>query len=378
MKIPFNKPFLAGNEIEYIKEAVSSGKISGDGNFSRKCQSFFESSYGFKKILLTTSCTDALEMASLLCDISPGDEVILPSYTFVSTANAFALRGANLVFADSMKDIPNIDPAEIKKLITPKTKAIVVVHYGGIACMMDEIMALAREHKIFVIEDAAQAVDSYYRGKALGSIGDLAAFSFHETKNIICGEGGMIVVNRDDMIRRAEIIREKGTNRAAFFRAEVEEYNWVDIGSSFLPSEINAAYLWGQLEHLGEIQEKRLLLWNTYYERLKHLEEKGFIRLPVIPEYATNNAHIFYFITRNQEERTALAEFLKLNDVVAVFHYLSLHRSPYYSKRHGKRKLTNADMYSDQLLRLPLFFEMNLEMVDAVITLTERFYSKKS
>jgi dTDP-4-amino-4,6-dideoxygalactose transaminase len=244
--------------------------------------------------------------------------------------------------------------------------------------MMDEIMALAREHKIFVIEDAAQAVDSYYRGKALGSIGDLAAFSFHETKNIICGEGGMIVVNRDDMIRRAEIIREKGTNRAAFFRAEVEEYNWVDIGSSFLPSEINAAYLWGQLEHLGEIQEKRLLLWNTYYERLKHLEEKGFIRLPVIPEYATNNAHIFYFITRNQEERTALAEFLKLNDVVAVFHYLSLHRSPYYSKRHGKRKLANADMYSDQLLRLPLFFEMNLEMVDAVITLTERFYSKKS
>lgn len=378
MKIPFNKPFLAGNEIEYIKEAVSSGKISGDGNFSRKCQSFFESSYGFKKTLLTTSCTDALEMASLLCDISPGDEVILPSYTFVSTANAFALRGANLVFADSVKDIPNIDPAEIKKLITPKTKAIVVVHYGGIACMMDEIMALAREHKIFVIEDAAQAVDSYYRGKALGSIGDLAAFSFHETKNIICGEGGMIVVNRDDMIRRAEIIREKGTNRAAFFRAEVEEYNWVDIGSSFLPSEINAAYLWGQLEHLGEIQEKRLLLWNTYYERLKHLEEKGFIRLPVIPEYATNNAHIFYFITRNQEERTALAEFLKLNDVVAVFHYLSLHRSPYYSKRHGKRKLINADMYSDQLLRLPLFFEMNLEMVDAVITLTERFYSKKS
>lgn len=375
--IPFNKPFLAGNEIEYIKEAVRSGKISGDGSFSKKCQSFFESEYGFKKALLTTSCTDALEMTSLLCDITPGDEVILPSYTFVSTANAFALRGAKLVFADSMPDIPNIDPREIKKLITEKTKAIVIVHYGGISCMMDEIMAMAREHKIFVIEDAAQAIDSRYNGVALGSIGDFGAFSFHETKNVICGEGGMITVNRDDMIKRAEIIREKGTNRAAFFRAEVEEYNWVDIGSSFLPSEINAAYLWGQLEHLGEIQEKRLLLWTTYYERLKHLEDKNFIQLPVIPGYASNNAHIFYFITRSQQERTELAEFLKLNDVVAVFHYLSLHRSPYYAKKHGRRKLPNADMYSDRLLRLPLFFEMNLEMVENVITLIERFFSKK-
>lgn len=377
MKIPFNKPFLAGNEIEYIKEAVRSGKISGDGKYSKKCQSFFENEYGFKKALLTTSCTDALEMTSLLCDIAPGDEVILPSYTFVSTANAFALRGAKLVFADSMPDIPNIDPGEIKKLITEKTKAIVVVHYGGIACMMDEIMAIAKVHGIFVIEDAAQAVDSYYKSKPLGSIGDFGAFSFHETKNVICGEGGMITVNRDDMTKRAEIIREKGTNRAAFFRAEVEEYNWVDIGSSFLPSEINAAYLWGQLEHLGEIQEKRLLLWNTYYERLKHLEDKGFIQLPVIPAYASNNAHIFYFITRSQQERTELAEYLKLNDVVAVFHYLSLHRSPYYAQKHGRRKLPNADMYSDRLLRLPIFFEMNLEMVETVISLTERFFSNK-
>jgi len=377
MKIPFNKPFLAGNEIDYIIEAVKSGKISGDGIFSKKCQSFFETNYGFKKTLLTTSCTDALEMTSLLCDIAPGDEVILPSYTFVSTANAFALRGAKLVFADSMDDLPNIDPGEIEKLITPKTKAIVVVHYGGIACMMDEIMSIARKNNLFVIEDAAQAIDSFYNGKPLGSIGDLAAFSFHETKNVICGEGGMISVNRDEMIKRAEIIREKGTNRAAFFRAEVEEYNWVDIGSSFLPSEINAAYLWGQLEHLGEIQEKRLLLWNTYYDRLKHIDEKGFIKLPVIPGYATNNAHIFYFITRSQDERTELAEFLKLNDVVAVFHYLSLHKSPYYTKKHGKRELPNADKYSDTLLRLPLFFEMNLEMVETVITLIERFFSKK-
>lgn len=377
MKIPFNKPFLAGNEIDYIIEAVKSGKISGDGDYSKKCQLFFETNYGFKKTLLTTSCTDALEMTSLLCDIAPGDEVILPSYTFVSTANAFALRGAKLVFADSMDDLPNIDPGEIEKLITPRTIAIVVVHYGGIACMMDEIMSIARKNNIFVIEDAAQAIDSYYKGKALGSIGDLAAFSFHETKNVICGEGGMIAVNRENMIKRAEIIREKGTNRAAFFRAEVEEYNWVDIGSSFLPSEINAAYLWGQLEHLGEIQEKRLLLWNTYFNRLKHLEESGLIELPAIPGYAANNAHIFYFITRSQDERTELAEFLRQNDVIAVFHYLSLHRSPYYAKKHGKRKLPNADKYTDTLLRLPLFFEMNLEMVERVVTLIEEFYNNK-
>lgn len=243
--------------------------------------------------------------------------------------------------------------------------------------MMDEIMSMARKNNVFVIEDAAQAIDSYYKGRALGSIGDLAAFSFHETKNVICGEGGMIAVNRDEMIKRAEIIREKGTNRAAFFRAEVEEYNWVDIGSSFLPSEINAAYLWGQLEHLDEIQEKRLLLWNTYFKRLKHLEERGLIEIPVIPGYAANNAHIFYFITRSQDERTELAEFLRQNDVIAVFHYLSLHRSPFYAKKHGKRKLPNADKYTDTLLRLPLFFEMNLEMVERVVTLIEEFYSKK-
>ena len=377
IKIPFNKPFIAGNEIEYIKEAVSSGKISGDGMFSKKCQQFFEKNYGFKKTLLTTSCTDALEMASLLCEINPGDEVILPSYTFVSTANAFALRGAKLVFADSMENIPNINPAELEKLISPATKVVVTVHYGGIACMMDEIMAIAKKNNVYIIEDAAQAVDSFYKGKPLGSIGELGAFSFHETKNIICGEGGMIAVNRDELIKRAEIIREKGTNRAAFFRAEVEEYNWVDIGSSFLPSEILAAYLWGQLEHLAEIQEKRLLLWNTYYERLKPLTDKGFITLPVIPDYATNNAHIFYFLTRDLEERQKLAEYLKDNGVIAVFHYLSLHRSPYYSKKHGKRKLPNADKYSDTLLRLPLFFEMNLDMVDAVVSMIEKFYSGK-
>lgn len=372
--IPFNKPFIAGNEIEYIKEAVSSGKISGDGDFSKKCQAFFEKKYKFKKTLLTTSCTDALEMAAILCDISPGDEVILPSYTFVSTANAFALRGAKLVFADSLSDLPNIDPAEIERLITAKTRAIVVVHYGGIACMMDEIMDIARANNLFVIEDAAQAIDSYYKGKPLGSIGQLAAFSFHETKNIISGEGGMIVINDQGMLKRAEIIREKGTNRAAFFRAEVEEYNWVDIGSSFLPSEIIAAYLWGQLEHLTEIQEKRLVLWNAYYEKLKDLNNIGIIKLPKIPDYASNNAHIFYFLTRNPDERTQLVKYLKSRGVIAVFHYLSLHRSPYYLKKHGKRSLPNADNYSDTLLRLPLFFDMNLDMVDSVVSMILDFY----
>ena len=373
--IPFNKPFLAGNEIEYIKEAVSTGKISGDGIFSRKCQDFFEKRYGFNKTLLTASCTDALEMAALLCNIAPGDEVILPSYTFVSTANAFALRGAKLVFADSMTSLPNIDPTEIEQLITSRTKAIVVVHYGGIACMMNEICKIAEHHNLFVIEDAAQSIDSYYKGRPLGSIGDLSAFSFHETKNIISGEGGMLVVNRDDMKKRAEIIREKGTNRAAFFRAEVEEYNWVDIGSSFLPSEITAAYLWGQLEHLDEIQKKRLLLWNTYYNGLFPLDEKGFLKLAVIPEYAVNNAHIFYLLCQNIDERTALAEYLKENGVIAVFHYLSLHKSPYYSSKHGNRALPNADMYSDVLLRLPMYFELSTVEVEYIIALINKFYT---
>jgi dTDP-4-amino-4,6-dideoxygalactose transaminase len=375
IKIPFNKPFLAGSELEYIKDAVSSGKISGDGAYSRKCQDFFEKRYGFKKSLLTSSCTDALEMAALLCNILPGDEVILPSYTFVSTANAFALRGAKLVFADSMDTLPNIDPAEIEKLITPKTKAIVVVHYGGVSCMMDEICAIAKKNDLFVIEDAAQAVDSYYKGRALGSIGDLSAFSFHETKNVISGEGGMIVINRDDMQKRAEVIREKGTNRAAFFRAEVEEYNWVDIGSSFLPSDITAAFLWGQLEHLDEIQKKRIALWNAYYKALGELQEKGFIKLPVIPDYAVNNAHIFYFLCKSMDERTALAQYLKENGVIAVFHYLSLHKSPYYAARHGNRELRNADMYSDVLLRLPLFYELSFEDLNYIVTLINKFYS---
>lgn len=374
--IPFNKPFLIGDEIEYIEQAIASGKISGDGIFTTKVSEFFTSRFGFKKPLLTSSCTDALEMAAILCDISPGDEVILPSYTFVSTANAFALRGANLIFADSMSTLPNIDPAEIERLITPKTKAIALVHYGGIACMMDEICEIAARHNLFVVEDAAQAIDSYYKRKPLGSIGDLSAFSFHETKNVISGEGGMLVVNRDDMIKRAEIIREKGTNRAAFFRGEVDKYNWVDIGSSFLPSEITAAFLYAQLEKLEDIQKKRIKLWELYNALLEVLENKGFIKLLKIPDYAVNNAHLFCIISRSLSERTALAGYLKNEGILSVFHYLSLHKSPYYSGKYSGSELPNSDMFSDRLLRLPMFYELEESDVEYIAGKIKMFYEK--
>ncbi|HRJ85094.1 MAG TPA: dTDP-4-amino-4,6-dideoxygalactose transaminase [Ignavibacteria bacterium] len=374
--IPFNRPFLIGNELEYIKQAIATGKISGDGLFTKKASDFFTGKFGFRKTLLTSSCTDALEMAAILCNISPGDEVILPSYTFVSTANAFALRGAKLVFADSLSDLPNIDPAEIERLITSKTRAIVVVHYGGIACMMDEIMDIARANNLFVIEDAAQAIDSYYKGKPLGSIGQLGAFSFHETKNVISGEGGMITVNKEELIRRAEIIREKGTNRAAFFRGEVDKYNWVDIGSSFLPSEITAAFLFAQLENLDTIQKQRIKLWKTYHSLLTGLEEKGYIKLLKIPGFATNNAHLFCVLCRSLKERTALAQYLKKAGVLSVFHYLSLHKSPYYSGKYSGNELPNSDMYSDRLLRLPMFYELTADDVEYITCKINDFYHK--
>ncbi len=377
MKIWFNKPFLIGNEIEYIKDAINSGKVSGDGAFSKKCQEFFEKRYGFTKALLASSCTDALEMCSLLAGIKPGDEVIMPSYTFVSTANAFVLRGANIKFADSMNDLPNIDPGKIEELMTPKTKAIALVHYGGIACQMDEIMGISSGRNIPVIEDAAQAIDSYYKGRPLGSIGSMSAFSFHETKNVISGEGGMIVINDASLVKRAEIIREKGTNRAAFFRGEVDKYNWVDIGSSFLPSEITAAFLYAQLEKLDEIQNKRKALWNAYYERLKPLEAAGKVSLPHIPSYATNNAHLFYVLCANVEERTGLSLYLKKNDILAVFHYLSLHSSPFYASRHDGRALPNSDMFSDRLLRLPMYYDLTEDDVDFVADKIDEFYSAK-
>ncbi|MBN9379455.1 MAG: dTDP-4-amino-4,6-dideoxygalactose transaminase [Chitinophagaceae bacterium] len=359
--IPFNKPYLTGKETVYIQEAVSAGKISGDGMFTAKCHQFFENRYGFKKVLLTTSCTDALEMAAILINIQPGDEVIIPSYTFVSTVNAFVLRGAKIVFADSYPWHPNIDATKIESLITSRTKAIVPVHYAGAACDMDLIMSIARKHGLFVVEDAAQAIDSYYTGangirKPLGSIGHLAAFSFHETKNIISGEGGMLVINDEHFIERAEIIREKGTNRSQFFRGEVDKYGWVDIGSSFLPSDIIAAFLYAQLENLDRIQKRRAFLWQQYREHLEPM--KDYFDLPTLAPYATENAHMFYIVCNSLEERTALINKCKKQNIHPVFHYLSLHKSPYFHSRHDGRDLPNCDRFSDCLLRLPMFYEL--------------------
>lgn len=374
--IPFNKPYLTGKEVHYIYESVYSGKISGNGMFTKKCQDFFESVYHFNKVLLTTSCTDALEMAAILCDIQPGDEVILPSYTFVSTANAFVLRGAKLVFVDSASDNPNMDVSTIEALITPKTKAIVPVHYAGVACDMDGILGLAKKYNLFVIEDAAQAIDSYYKGIPLGSMGNLSAFSFHETKNIISGEGGMLVVNDEQFKRRAEIIWEKGTNRAEFFRGEVNKYGWVDMGSSFLPSELISAFLYAQLENIGDIQAKRKTIWNTYYEALSSLSENKGFALPNIPSYASNNAHMFYMVCSSLEERTGLIEHLKNNGILAVFHYLSLHQSDYYKDKHDGRVLKYTDLYTDRLVRLPLFYELTPLMQEFIIDKIYEYYKK--
>lgn len=370
--IPFNKPYLTGNETIYIEEAVKSGKISGNGIFTKKCQEFFETNYGIKKALLTTSCTDALEMAAILINIQEGDEVIMPSYTFVSTANAFVLRGAKIVFADSRKDHPNIDETKIESLITERTKAIVPVHYAGVSCEMDTIMDLAKKHNLFVIEDAAQAIDSYYTGKngikkALGSIGHLAAFSFHETKNIIAGEGGLLAINDEKFINRAEIIWEKGTNRSSFFRGEVDKYGWVDIGSSFLPSEIIAAFLWAQLENLEKIQNKRKEIWNSYFTALNDWANANEIELPKIPDYATNNAHMFYLVCNSLEQRTALISKLKNNNILAVFHYISLHKSPYFLKTNEDKTLPLTEQYTDCLVRLPLFFELQTKLIIAAL-----------
>ncbi|MFV0471198.1 MAG: dTDP-4-amino-4,6-dideoxygalactose transaminase [Paludibacteraceae bacterium] len=379
--IPFNKPYLTGKETEYIKQAVETGKISGNGVFTKKCQQFFEEKYGFGKCLLATSCTDALEMAAILCDIQPGDEVIIPSYTFVSTALAFVRQGAKIVFADSYADNPNLDADKIETLITAKTKAIVPVHYAGVACDMDKIMALAEKYGLLVVEDAAQAVDSFYTnsiGKqvALGSIGHLAAFSFHETKNIISGEGGMLAINDKQFFRRAEIIWEKGTNRAEFFRGEVNKYGWVDTGSSFLPSEVIAAFLWAQLENLEDIQDRRKEIWNTYCKGLQPLANKGFFRLPKIPNFATNNAHMFYLICNSLDERTDLINYLKENDILSVFHYLSLHTSDYYKDKHDGRKLPNCDRFADCLVRLPMFYELTESEQKYIVKRIDLFFTK--
>lgn len=367
MLIPFNKPYLSGSEIDYIRDSVLLGKLSGNGFYTHNCEFYFKKNYGFRKCLLTTSCTDALEMAAILCNVGPGDEVIVPSFTFVSTANAFVLRGAKIVFADSHASRPGIDESKIESLVTPRTKVIVPVHYAGVACDMDAIMDIAGRHNILVVEDAAQAVDSYYKGRPLGGIGHFGCFSFHETKNIQCGEGGMLVINDEQFSRRAEIIWEKGTNRAEFFRGEVNKYGWVDIGSSFLPSELSAAFLFAQLEQLQKIQDKRKKLWSRYFESLRNLADR--VTLPVIPEFATNNAHMFYLVCRSPEERELLISHLKSYNILSVFHYLSLHRSSYYASLHTGGELPNSDMFSDCLVRLPLFYELSTENIDLITSL---------
>ncbi len=379
MNIPFNKPHLTGKEAHYMYQAVFDGKLSGNGEFTKRCQHFMEQKYGFRKCLLTTSCTDALEMAALLCELHPGDEVIVPSYTFVSSALAFVREGAKIVFADSMKRNPNIDAEQIESLITPRTRVIVPVHYAGVACDMDAIMDIANRHNLIVVEDAAQAIDSYYisprtgEKRPLGTIGHLSAFSFHETKNIISGEGGMLGINDERFVRRAEIIWEKGTNRAEFFRGEVNKYGWVDTGSSFLPSEVVSAFLWAQLEDMDNIQAKRKRLWNLYYSLLSaalNTQPSTLnFSLPDIPPYATNNAHMFYLVCRNLEERTALIKRLKENGILAPFHYLSLHSSPYYAPKHDGRALPECDRYADCLVRLPMFYDLTEDEVQDIVNI---------
>lgn len=370
--IPFNKPYCSGRELKYIENVCHSETMSGNGEYTKKCHTFFEQKYGFRKCLLTTSGTDALEMCAMLCELQPGDEVIIPSYTFVSTALAFLREGANVVFADSSSNTPNMEANQIEPLITPRTKVIAVVHYAGVACDMDSIMALAEKHHLLVVEDAAHSIDSFYKGKPLGGIGHLAAFSFHETKNISCGEGGMLVVNDERFTRRSEILWEKGTNRAEFYRGMVNKYGWCDMGSSFLPSEFNAAYLWAQLEQLDDIQGKRKHIWECYANGLDILKGSK-IQLPIIPEYATNNAHMFYLICPSYEYRTALMRYMKENDVQTVFHYLPLHSSKYYEGKHDGRILAECDRYADCLMRLPLFYELEDIEVMKIIKFIKNF-----
>ena len=370
--IPFNKPYCSGRELSYIQEVCHSTTMSGNGQFTKLCHGFFEKRYGFKKCLLCTSGTDALEMCAMLCQLKPGDEVIVPSYTFVSSAIAFLREGACIRFADSNAENPNITAEQIEPLINEHTKVIVVVHYAGVACDMDSIMTLAEKHHLMVVEDAAHSIDSFYKGKPLGGIGHLAAFSFHETKNINCGEGGMLVVNDERFISRAEILWEKGTNRAEFYRGMVNKYGWCDIGSSFLPSEFNAAFLWAQLEQLDDIQGKRRHIWERYDQGLRGKLGNG-IKLPELPEYATNNYHMYYLLCPSLEVRTALMNYLKNHGVQATFHYLPLHSSKYYQDKHDGRVLSNCDRYADTLVRLPLYYELTDDEIDKIVKLLVKF-----
>ncbi len=375
--IPFSRPAIAGNEEKYIKEAIESKKLSGDHSFTKRCNSWLEGQTETKKAFITTSCTHALEMAALLVDIKEGDEVIMPSYTFVSTANAFVLRGAKVVFVDIRPDTMNMDENLIEEAITDKTKAIVPVHYAGIGCEMDTIVRIAKKYNMFVIEDAAQGMMATYKGRALGAIGDIGAFSFHETKNYTCGEGGAILINDEKYVKRAEIIREKGTNRSQFFRGEVDKYNWQDVGSSWLPSEINAAFLFAQLENAEEINDDRLRAWDRYYQSLKPLEVKGHIQLPVVPPECRHNGHMFYIKMKDLAERARIIDHFKKNEIYALFHYVPLHSSPIgpkFSRFHGEDRFTTRE--SERLIRLPLYYNIPSNDIDSVCEKIGSFFER--
>ncbi len=375
IKIPFNKPFIVGKELYYVAQSVLSGHIAGNGIFTKKCQAFMEKKFNAKKVLLTTSCTSALEMAAILCNVGAEDEVILPSFTFVSTANAFYLRGAKLVFVDIKQETLNMDEAMIEDVTTERSKVLVPVHYAGISCEMDRIIALAHRYKLYVIEDAAHGVNAKYKGKYLGTIGDIGAYSFHETKNIICGEGGAIVLNNEAFIDRAEIIWEKGTDRSKFFRGEVDKYTWVDIGSSYLPSDLLAAFLYAQLENIEAIEEQRKAIFNYYYEALTPLANKGVLRLPVIPLECKDNSHMFYIILEDEQTRDALMLYLRESGILAVFHYLPLHLSPVgLSMGYKKGQLPVTEYISARLLRLPFYYNLSREEQIKVLTCIESFF----
>lgn len=373
--ICFNVPPFTGKEMDYIRQAVENQKICGDGEFTKKCNTWMEERTGAKKALLTTSCTHATELAALLADIQPGDEVIMPAYTFVSTADAFVLRGARVVFVDIRPDTMNIDENRIEEAVTERTKAIVPVHYAGVSCEMDKIMQIAQKHNLFVIEDAAQGIMSTYKGKALGSIGDFGCYSFHETKNYSMGEGGALLIQDEKYVEEAEIIREKGTNRSKFFRGQIDKYTWVNYGSSYLPSDMNAAYLWAQLEMADEINAFRLKRWNQYWELLTPLKERGILELPTIPEGCVHNAHMFYIKAKDLEERTRLLAFLKENGILSVFHYIPLHTAPAglkYGEFHGEDRYTTKE--SERLARLPMYYGLEEGQVDYIVSKIKEFY----
>lgn len=379
MYVPFNKPFIVGKELGYIAECIFVHKqISGNGYFTKKCHEFFKERYGFKNVLLTTSGTDALEMSAILMRISKGDEVIVPSFTFVSSASVFALFGARIVLADSSPNNPNINPDEIDELITKRTKVVVIVHYAGISCDMKRIRKILEGKDIFLVEDCAHAIDSFWvcgeKKIPLGSFGDFSAFSFHETKNVISGEGGLLVVKDKEFFRRAEYIWEKGTNKIAFLRGEVPYYEWVDVGSSFLPSDIISAFLWAQLEHIDEIQSRRKKIWWKYMELLSPLQEKGYIGLPDVPSWATPNGHIFYITF---SERDKLIDFLRKNGIIAIFHYIPLHKSRYFSDFYDRRPLPNAEKFSSSIIRLPIFYEMEDRQIEYVVEKIYEFFGEK-